>query len=93
VPDDDPADKSQRRKANHHRDKVCAHSIGQRLNRRFAALCFLHHADDLRQHRVLADLRRFELEQPFLVDRCADDGISRAFGNRHGFARDHGFIQ
>ena len=62
----------------HGRHEIRADPVGQLLDRRLAALRFLHEPHDLRQRRVLADLGRFEADQPLLVDGRADDLVARA---------------
>src|SRR5690606_17918914 len=70
-----------------HRD-----AVDHALDRQLAALGFLDHADDLRQHRVAADLGGAEAEAAGRVERAADDRGADRLGDGQGFARNHRFI-
>ena len=71
----------------------CGHLVDERLDRQLAALRLLDHADDLRQHRVGADLRRrgsVKLPVPLIVPPMT--AAPSAFCDGHGLARDHGLV-
>ena len=66
--------------------------IDQCLDRQFATLRGLHHADDLGQHRRFAHRRCAEGEGTGLVDGATGDGAAGGLFDGHGFARDHAFV-
>ena len=73
----EPDDEGQHGQNHHDRHEVAGDRVGQAGDRRFAVLRILHHLDDLRQRRILADLGRAELERAGLVDRGADHFVAR----------------
>ncbi len=67
-------------------------AVREPLDRRFAALGFLHHADDVRKHGIRADLRRAEDERPVHIHGGTDDGRSQRLLDGDALAGDHGFV-
>ena len=55
-PEDRPGREGDQRDRDHRGHEPARHPVGQALDRRAAALRLGHHLDDLRQHRVAADL-------------------------------------
>ena len=66
--------------------------VGQALDGGLGALGLFDEADDLGQHRVLADLGRPELEASGLVERGPDDLVPFRFADGQALARDHGLV-
>jgi hypothetical protein len=78
--------------ADHHRHEPGRHAVDQRLDRQLRALRLLHHGDDPREDRVLAEIGRFHHEAALLVDRAADDPVAAGAAHRDGLAGDHRFV-
>ena len=72
-PEDEPDEEGQRRHRHHRRHEPRGDAVDQRLDRQLGALRLLHHADDLGQQRVGADLGGAIGEAAGLVDGAADD--------------------
>ena len=87
-----PGDKAENREDHHGGRKVTRNDIHDPLNGHLRSLRVLHHADDVRQRGVLADLGRAELERAGLVDRRADHLVADFFLDRHALAGHHRFV-
>ena len=74
------------------RHEIHRHLVDQRLDRQLRPLCFLDHADDLRQHRVAADRRGPDREGALLVHGSGHDLAAARLGHRDRFAGDHRLV-
>ena len=70
-PEQRPGREGDQRHRDHRRHEPAGDLIGQPLDRRARALRLRHHLDDLRQHRVAADLVGAHHEAAGLVERAA----------------------
>ena len=89
---DRPGDEGDDRNRDHQRARNSRKPVGQALNRGAAALRLGDHCDDLREHRVAADLSARITKPPALVHRAADHRVAGALVDGHRFAGDHGFV-
>ena len=76
----------------HGRHENAGDTVRQSLHGGFRALCGGHHADDLREHGVLADFRGAVPQRATTVDGGTRHFAALGFGDRHGFAGDHRFV-
>src|SRR5262249_50240865 len=88
-----PADKGQRSQDQDGWHKYFGDAVGQTLHGRLGALGLLDKPHDLRERRVLADLRGFEDEAARLVQRGADDLLSGSLLDRQAFAGQHALVE
>ena len=86
------SDEGQRRDAEHRRHEPRRDTIGERLDRRAAALRFGDHLHDAREHRVAAHAFGAHQEAAGAIHRAAGDGVAGRFLDRQRFAGEHGFI-
>ena len=91
-PPDEPDHERHDRNHDHRRDEIPGDHVGQTLDRSLRALRLLNQADDLGEHRLVADLRRLEDESAGGVDRGPDHGIALALRNGNAFARYHALV-
>jgi hypothetical protein len=66
--------------------------VGDLLDGRLGALRVLNHFDNLREHRVFSDFRRFKGEGAEAVDGRTDAAVARLFVHREAFAGQHRFV-
>ena len=66
--------------------------VDELLHGGLAALRLLHHADDLREHRVAPDFLGPEAECAPLVDGAGEDGGARLFGHGKRLAAEHALV-
>lgn len=52
----------------------------------------MDHGDDAGEHGVATDAGGGHGERAVAVDRAGNEGVPVGFGDRQGFARDHGFV-
>ena len=76
----------------HDRHEYAGNAVRQSLYGSLRALRGTHHADDLREHGVLADFRGAVPQRATTVDGDARHFAALGFGDRHGFAGDHRFV-
>ena len=62
------------------------------MNRRFGALRFFHHADNLRQSGFRAHARGLKLKTAVFINSDAEHHIARVFFRGNAFAGEHGFV-
>ncbi len=91
--DEIPAQAGDERDAHHDRHEVEADPIGQRADRRLAALGLADHSDDPSQHRIAAGLSGFDAQHPGLIERAAEDAVFYIFLHRQALAGEHRLIQ
>ena len=87
-----PGEECDHSDGDHRRHEPAGDLIGEALDRRAAALGLCDHGDDLREHRLGADLLGFHDERSGLVDRPTDQLVTRRLGDGDGFARDHRLV-
>ena len=90
--EDQPQDESQHRQCNHCRHEYSRNTVGDTLYRGFAALCLLHHADDLSEQRIATHFRRLQHECTALVDRPGQHRGPRLLLHRQRLAGNHALI-
>jgi hypothetical protein len=84
--DEEPDREGQNSDGDNRRHEDACDPVGKTLDRRPRPLSGGHHLDDARQHRFVADLRRFDDEAAILIDRSRPSrGRPRSF--RPGAAR------
>ena len=92
-PEVEPHDERGERHDQDDRHEHAGDAIRQSLDRRFAGLGVLHHADDLAKRRVLADARGAERDAAGGVDGAADDFVAGFLGDRHRLPGEHRLVQ
>ncbi len=90
--EDCPGSERHRRQRHHGGNEPTGDPVDQGLNRQLRALRPFHHADDLRQNRIGADLRGAKRQSAGLVDSASDHGSAGRLRNRRRLPGDHGFI-
>ena len=90
--EDHPAGERQRRRDDDRRHEPVRDPVDLRLDRQLGALRRLDGADDLRQHRLGADLVGTEDQAAGTVQSAAGDPRPSRLGDRHRLAREHGFV-
>ena len=79
----------QQRQNHYRRHKIRRHRIHYALDRRLRALGVLHHADDVGERGILADLGGPKAETAGFVERGADDFVAGMFLDRQRLTGDH----
>ena len=87
-----PADEGREREDEHDRDEDARHAVDEALDGCLPRLRLGHEPGDLRQRRLLADLRRTNHEPPERVDRRPRDGSTSRDVDRHRLAREHRLV-
>ena len=90
--DDEPAGERREREDEHDRDEDARHAVDEALDRRLPRLGLGHEPRDLRERRLLADLRRTHDEPPERVDRRPGDRSAGHDVDRHRLAREHRLV-
>ena len=91
-PDEEPDDKGRGGNGDDEWDEPARYAIGNRLDRRTAALSLCDHADDARQHCVRADSLRLHDQTAGAVDGAAGEQARGFLGNWQRLACQHRFI-
>ena len=86
-PDDVPDDPADDADGEHDRHEDARDPVRQPLDRGLGGLRLLDQPDDLRQGGVASDGRRLDLQDALLVERAADDAVSRLLLDRDRLSR------
>ena len=87
-----PDAKGERGDAEYGGDKDSAGAVGHALEGRARALRLLHHARDLREHRVFAERESLADDCAVVVERSGENTVAGLPVERGGFAAEHGFV-